>query len=166
MADLGWVKGDDGILVKDDQKLSLTLWSKSESSERKVSVVIQDQLADLGVDVIIEQFDPSSIRAEFKSGEQDLVVRSYGWDNADILEWFFNSSRLGYPNVAMWHDNESDYLMQKAMTRSRNAEERVENFREYHEYLLSKYIWAPIINSVNVHAVSERSKCLSPGSKS
>ena len=156
MADLGWVKGDDGILVKDDQKLSLTLWSKSESSERKVSVVIQDQLADLGVDVIIEQFDPSSIRAEFKSGEQDLVVRSYGWDNADILEWFFNSSRLGYPNVAMWHDNESDYLMQKAMTRSRNAEERVENFREYHEYLLSKYIWAPIINSVNVHAVSER----------
>jgi peptide/nickel transport system substrate-binding protein len=156
MADTGWVAGDDGVLVKDDQRLSLTLWSKSDSSERKIAVVIQAQLAELGVEVIIEQFDPSSIRAEYKTGEQDLVVRYYGWDNADILEWFFNSSRLGYPNVAMWHDNESDYLMQKAMTRSKNADERVENFREYHEYLLSQYLWAPIVNSVNIHAVAER----------
>jgi len=156
MADLGWVKGDDGILAKDGQKLSLTLWSKSDSSERKIAVVIQDQLAKLGVDVVIEQFDPSSIRAEFKTGKQELVVRSYGWDNADILEWFFNSTRLGYPNVAMWHDNESDYLMQKAMTRSKNAAERIVNFRAYHEYLLSQYIWAPIINSVNIHAIGPR----------
>ncbi|MBL1436355.1 MAG: ABC transporter substrate-binding protein [Rhodobacteraceae bacterium] len=156
MADLGWVVGDDGILVKDGERLSLTLWSKSDSSERKVSVVIQAQLAELGIDIVIEQFDPSSIRAEYKTGEQDLVVRSYGWDNADILEWFFNSTRMGYPNVAMWHDNESDYLMHNAMTRSKNAEERIENFREYHEYLLAQYLWAPIINSVNIHAVAER----------
>ncbi|MEE4243215.1 MAG: hypothetical protein V2I36_17260, partial [Desulfopila sp.] len=82
------------------------------------------------------------------------VVRSYDWDNADILEWFFNSTRPGYPNVAMWHDNESDYLMQKAMTRSKNSDERIANFKEYHEYLLSQYVWAPIINSVNNHAIN------------
>lgn len=156
MADLGWVKGDDGILVKDDKKLSMTLWSKSDSSERKISVIIQAQLAELGVDVVIEQFDPSSIRDQFKTGKQALVVRSYGWDNADILEWFFNSARLGYPNVAMWHDNESDYLMHKAMTRSKNADERIDNFREYHEYLLGQFIWAPIVNSVKIHAVNKK----------
>ena len=27
------------------------------------------------------------------------------------------ATRMGYPNAAMWHDNESDYLMQQAMTR-------------------------------------------------
>lgn len=156
MAEEGWKKGSDGILAKDGKELSLTLWSKSESAERKTAVVIQAQLLKLGIDVKIEQFDPSSIRAEFKKGRHDLVVRSYGWDNADILEWFFNSNRLGYPNVAMWHDNESDYLMHKAMTRSRNSEERIQNFKDYHEYLLSKYIWAPIINSVNTHAINNR----------
>ena len=104
----------------------------------------------------IEQFDPSSIKAEFKKGRHDLVVRSYGWDNADILEWFFNSTRPGYPTVSMWHDNESDYLMHKAMTRSKNSEERIQNFKDYHEYLLSQYIWAPIINSVNNHAINKR----------
>lgn len=158
MAEEGWKKGSDGILTKDGKKLSLSLWSKSDSDERKTAVVIQAQLAKLGIDVKIEQFDPSSIKAEFKKGRHDLVVRSYGWDNADILEWFFNSNKPGYPNVAMWHDNESDYLMQKAMTRSKNSEERIQNFKDYHEYLLSQYIWAPIINSVNNHAINNRVK--------
>ncbi len=152
----GWKAGSDGILVKDDKRLSLMLWSKSDSDERKIAEMIQAQLLNLGVEITIEQFDPSSIRAEFKKGNHDLVVRSYEWDNADILEWFFNSTRPGYPTVSMWHDNESDYLMQKAMTRSKTSEERIANFKEYHEYLLSQYLWAPIINSVNNHAISER----------
>lgn len=162
MAKEGWKKDSDGILTKEGKKLSLTLWSKSDSDERKTAVIIQAQLAKLGIDIKIEQFDPSSIKAEFKNGRHDLVVRSYGWDNADILEWFFNSNRPGYPNVAMWHDNESDYLMHKAMTRSKNSAERIQNFKDYHEYLLNLYIWAPIINSVNNHAISSRVKMPAP----
>lgn len=162
LAEDGWVKGSDDILEKEGKKLSLTLWSKSESAERKIAVTIQAQLAKLGLDIKIEQFDPSSIKAEFKKGKHDLVVRSYGWDNADILEWFFNSKRPGYPNVAMWHDNESDYLMHKAMTRSKTSEERIENFKDYHEYVLSQFLWAPIVNSVKNHAISTRVKMPTP----
>jgi len=162
MAAEGWTPGSDGILAKEGKKLTLGLWSKSDSDERKTAVVIQAQLAKLGVDVKISQFDPSSIRAEFKKGEHDLVVRSYGWDNADILEWFFNSKRPGYPTVAMWHDNESDYLMHKAMTRSKDSDERIQNFKDYHEYVLSQYLWAPIINTVNNHAISTRVEMPTP----
>ncbi len=156
MAQEGWKKNSDGILTKEGKKLSLSLWSKSNSDERKIAEIIQAELSQLGIDVKMEQFDPSSIKAEFKKGIHDLVVRSYGWDNADILEWFFNSTRPGYPNVAMWHDNESDYLMQKAMAHSKTSEERIQNFKDYHEYLLSQYLWAPIINTVNNHAISKR----------
>lgn len=155
MAQEGWKKDSDGFLTKEGTKLSLALWSKSNSVERKIAEMIQAELSQLGIEVKMEQFDPSSIKAEFKKGSHDLVVRSYGWDNADILEWFFNSKRPGYPTVAMWHDNESDYLMHKAMTRSKNSEERIQNFKDYHEYLLSQYLWAPIINTVNNHALSE-----------
>jgi len=162
MAKQGWKKDSDGILTKDGKKLSLALWSKSDSDERKTAVVIQAQLAKLGIDIKIEQFDPSSIKAEFKKNRHDLVVRSYGWDNADILEWFFNSNRPGYPNVAMWHDNESDYLMHKAMTRSKTSEERIVNFKEYHEYVLGQYLWAPIINTVKNHAISKSVKMPAP----
>ncbi len=153
----GWKMGPDGIRIdKEGKKLELKLLAKNESSYRRSAEVIQAQLAKAGVDVKITLMDPSSIRAYYKKGEHQLAVRSYDWENADILEWFLNSTRMGYPNAAMWHDNESDYLMQKAMTRSRTQEERVENFKEYHTYLLQQYLWAPFYLPAKIFAVGNR----------
>ena len=132
------------------------MWAKNESTFRRVAEVIQAQLAKVGVDAKITLLDPSTIRTQLRKGEQQLVIRSYSWENADILEWFLNSKRLGYPNAAMWHDNESDYLMQKAMTRARSMEERIANFKEYHSYVLSQYVWAPIYLPDQIFAVNER----------
>jgi peptide/nickel transport system substrate-binding protein len=153
----GWKMGEDGIRVdKDGKKLELKLLAKNESSYRRSAEVIQAQLLKAGVDVKITLMDPSSIRAYYKKGEHQLAIRSYEWENADILEWFLNSKRMGYPNAAMWHDNESDYLMQKAMTRSRSPEERVANFKEYHTYLLQQYVWAPFYLPDTIFAVGNR----------
>ncbi len=153
----GWKMGPDGIRVdKDGKKLELKLLAKNESSYRRSAEVIQAQLAKVGVDAKITLMDPSSIRAYYKKGEHQLAVRSYDWANADILEWFLNSKRMGYPNAAMYHDNESDYLMQKAMTRSRTQEERVANFKEYHTFLLNQYVWAPFYLPAKVFAVGNR----------
>jgi len=153
----GWKMGPDGIRVdKEGKELVLKLLAKNESSYRRSAEVIQAQLAKAGVDTKITLMDPSSIRAYYKKGDHQLAVRSYDWSNADILEWFLNSKRMGYPNAAMYHDNESDYLMQKAMTRSRTQEERVANFKEYHTYLLNQYVWAPFYLPAKVFAVSNR----------
>ncbi len=153
----GWKMGADGIRVdKDGKKLVLKMLAKNESSYRRSAEVIQAQLAEVGVDAKIMLMDPSSIRAYYKKGQHQLAIRSYEWENADILEWFLNSKRMGYPNAAMWHENESDYLMQKAMTRSRSQEERVTNFKEYHTYLLNRYVWAPFYLPDTIFAVGKR----------
>jgi len=153
----GWKMGADGIRVnKDGQKLVLKMLAKNESSYRRSAEVIQAQLASVGVEAKVTLLDPSSIRAHYKKGEHQLAVRSYEWENADILEWFLNSKHMGYPNAAMWHDNESDYLMHKAMTRSRTQEERIANFKEYHTYLLNRYVWAPFYLPDTIFAVSKR----------
>jgi peptide/nickel transport system substrate-binding protein len=153
----GWKAGSDGIRInKDGQRLELKIWAKNESTYRRVAEVIQAQLAKVGVDGKITLLDPSTIRTQLRKGEQQLVVRSYSWENADILEWFLNSKRMGYPNAAMWHDNESDYLMQKAMTRARSMEERIDYFKAYHSYVLTQYVWAPIYLPDQIFAVNER----------
>jgi peptide/nickel transport system substrate-binding protein len=153
----GYKMGPDGVRIDADGKpLNLKLWAKNESSYRRVAEVLQAQLAQVGVQTEITLLDPSTIRNEFKKGEHQLAVRSYNWENADILEWFFNSKRMGYPNAAFWHDNESDYLMQKAMTRSRTQKERIANFKEYHQYLLEQYVWAPIYLPDLLFAVGDR----------
>ena len=157
LEEAGWKVGPDGIRVdKDGNRLSLKMLAKNESSYRRVAEVVQAQLAAVGVDAQITLLDPSTIRAHLKNGEHQLAVRSYEWENADILEWFLNSTRMGYPNAAFWHDNESDYLMQKAMTRSRSQQERIDNFKVYHTYLLNQYVWAPIYLPDTIFGVSNR----------
>jgi peptide/nickel transport system substrate-binding protein len=153
----GWTMGPDNIRVNEDGKpLQLEMFAKNESSYRRLAVVVQSQLAEIGVEAKITLLDPTTIRDQLRKGEHDLAVRSYNWENADILEWFFNSKRMGYPNAAMWHDNESDYLMQRAMTRAKNTEERIKYFKDYHRYLLSQYIWAPIYLPDQLFGVNER----------
>lgn len=153
----GWKMGADGVRVDGDgNRLKLNMLAKNESSYRRSAEVIQAQLAAVGIETDITLMDPSSIRAFYKKGEHQLAVRSYEWENADILEWFLNSKRLGYPNACYWHDNESDYLMQKAMTRSRSQEERIANFKAYHSHVLNQYVWAPFYLPDTVFAVGKR----------
>jgi len=145
MTEAGWKDTDgDGILEKGGDKFVANLWIENTSVFRKVAEVVQEQLYKLGVDTKITQFDSITFKDKLQKGEQELLIRLYGWDNADILEWYFNSERMGYPNVAMWNDEKSDELMDKAMTKAATWEERVKYFFDYHEYLLKQFPWAPI----------------------
>ncbi|MFV0303488.1 MAG: ABC transporter substrate-binding protein [Paracoccus sp. (in: a-proteobacteria)] len=140
----GWAKGADGIREKDGQKLTVALWTQSDSVFRRLTEVVQAELKAVGFDPQIQTFDSSVIRDEYKTGEQQLAVRSYFWNNADIVDWFFGGDRLGYPNVSMFNDPKAEELRQKAMTGSATQDERVKNFTAYHAYVTSQFPYAPI----------------------
>ncbi len=139
----GWAAGSGRWRHKEGGRLRLNLWTRNTSEFRRVAEAIQAQLADLGIEVALTQLDQSSIRTQYHLGQHQLALRSYGSNNADVLEWFFNSARPGYPNVAMWNDARSDALMNAAMT-APTAQAREQAFTRYHEYLLSKFLWVPI----------------------
>lgn len=140
----GWTKGADGVREKDGAKLTVTLWTQNDSIFRRLTEVVQAQLKAVGFDPQIQTFDSSTIRDQYKSGDQQLAVRSYGWNNADIVDWFFGGDRLGYPNVSMFNDPKAEELRAKAMTGSKTSAEREANFTAYHEYVTSQFPYAPI----------------------
>ncbi|PZQ94592.1 MAG: 4-phytase [Cereibacter sphaeroides] len=140
----GWVKGADGVREKDGKKLTVSLWTQNDSVFRRLTEVVQAQLKAVGFDPQIQTFDSSTIRDQYKSGEQQLAVRSYFWNNADIVDWFFGGDRLGYPNVSMLNDPKAEELRAKAMTGSKTSAERVANFTDYHQYVTSLFAYAPI----------------------
>lgn len=144
----GWKAGPDGVRVKDGKPLTVKLWTQSDTEFRRVTEAVQAQLKSIGMNAEITVFDSSTIRDQYKKNEHQLAVRSYSWPNADILDWFFNGQRLGYPNISMWNDPKSEELNKKAMAGSRNWDERVANFKAYHEYLLSQFVFAPIYQPV------------------
>lgn len=140
----GWAMGPDGVRMKDGSPLNVSLWTQSDSMFRRLTEVVQAQLKAVGIQADIATFDSAMIRDQYKSGEQQIAVRSYYWDNADIVDWFFGADRLGYPNISMFVDDKAEALRAKSMTGSRNSTERVANFTAYHEYVLSQFPFAPI----------------------
>jgi peptide/nickel transport system substrate-binding protein len=149
----GWVAAADGTRSKDGAPLTVKLWTQNGTEFRRITEVIQAQLAAVGIRAEITVLDPSSINAEYRRGtEHQLAVRSYSWENADILDWFFSAERLGYPNVSMWVDPRAEELRVRAMTTARTWEERVEYFTEYHEYVLSQFVFAPIYQPIQSFA--------------
>ena len=151
----GWAMGPDGVRMKDGQPLKVTLWTQSDSIFRRLTEVVQAQLKAVGIEAEITTFDSSMIRDQYKTGEQQLAVRSYNWDNADIVDWFFGGDRLGYPNVSMFNDPKAEELRAAAMTGSKNMDERVANFTAYHEYVLTQFPMAPIYQPVQAYAYNK-----------
>jgi peptide/nickel transport system substrate-binding protein len=145
MAEVGWKDTDgDGILEKGGEKFVANLWVENVSIYRKTAEVVQGQLRKLGIDTKITQFDTITYHDRLKKGNQELFIDLYGWGNANILEYYFNSKRIGSWNFSMWDVEKSDELLDKAMTKALTWEERVEYFTDYHKYLLKQFPWAPI----------------------
>jgi peptide/nickel transport system substrate-binding protein len=82
----GWAMGADGVRAKDGQPLKVSLGTQSDSIFRRLTEVVQAQLKAVGIEAEITTFDSSMIRDQYKTGEQQLAVRSYTWDNADIVD--------------------------------------------------------------------------------
>lgn len=140
----GWIMGDDGVRTKDGEALEVKLFTQNGTEFTVLTQVVQAQLADIGMKAEITVFDSSTIRDEYKENRHQLAVRSYDWNNSDILDWFFSGERLGYPNVSMWKDEEGQRLNKVAMEGSANSDERIANFTAYHEYILSQHLMVPI----------------------
>ena len=140
----GWKAADDGMRSKDGQPLKVKLFTQNDTEFKRLTQVVQAQLKDVGMDAEITVFDSSTIRDEYKKNSHQLAVRGYDWNNADILDWFFSGERLGYPNISMWKNAESDALNKVAMAGSKTSAERIANFRTYHENILSQFLFVPI----------------------
>jgi peptide/nickel transport system substrate-binding protein len=151
----GWKMGANGVREKDGQPLKVSLWTQSDSIFRRLTEVVQAQLKAVGIEAEITTFDSSMIRDQYKTGTQQLAVRSYNWDNADIVDWFFGGDRLGYPNVSMFNDPKAEELRAKAMTGAKNMQERVANFTAYHDYVLTQFPMAPIYQPVDAVAYNK-----------
>lgn len=140
----GWTSGSDGVRTKDKKRLSIKLWTRSETEFKRTAEIVQAQLKALGMETEIVTFDNTTLRDQLRKGEHELVVSHYDWNNADILDWFYSAKNIPFPNSAMWNDVKSEELHDIAMLQSKNWDERVANFKKYQEYLLSQFTFTPL----------------------
>lgn len=81
LAGLGWVPGDDGVLVRDGERFSMLLRTFPDRPELpSVGAALQDQWAEIGVELEVSVSSYSEIPAGHQDGslEVALFARNYG----------------------------------------------------------------------------------------
>ncbi|MEZ3161210.1 ABC transporter substrate-binding protein [Microbacterium sp. BWT-B31] len=74
----GWAVGDDGIRVKDGQKLSFRLLTDASSpTEQSIAQYFQPWMKEIGIDIRVESSDSDTISAAAVSGDYDIYFS--GW---------------------------------------------------------------------------------------
>ncbi len=153
LAEAGWRDEDgDGIVeaygvegIEDGTKYEVKYWSDNTDEMRRLAEATQKMFADIGIKADIELMDKPTYDATLKEGGQQLFLRMYGWDNNDILEWFFHSKNLPYPNKTLTNDPKLDEMMDDANYQTATWEERDAKYVEIHKYLIDQICpWAPI----------------------
>jgi len=81
LAGLGWKPGDDGILVRDNERFSLTLRTFPDRPELPlIATALQDQWREIGVELEVSVSNYSEIPAGHQDGSLELALfaRNYG----------------------------------------------------------------------------------------
>ena len=97
----GWAIGSDGIREKDGVKLSLSYleFSPSYDSRLELAEFLKANLADIGVELVIEGLPIAQIQEKIAANDYDFVTTSFIAVDPDILntlyqsESYFNFSR-------------------------------------------------------------------------
>jgi len=81
LAELGWVPGHDGVLVRGDDRFSLTLRTFPDRPELPlIATALQDQWREIGVELEVSVSNYSEIPAGHQDGSLELALyaRNYG----------------------------------------------------------------------------------------
>jgi peptide/nickel transport system substrate-binding protein len=133
----GFVQGDDGIMEKDGEKLSLTLKvpiEKESEAVKRVVLAFKNYLSKIGVD----------IQGEFK--EFDVIFASWVFDDSADITSLFHSSEIGpwMNNFGAYSNPEVDsFIVESKLTL--DHEKRRTIYRKLHSMLAEEcpytFLW-------------------------
>jgi len=170
LAEAGWVMGDDGILVAENvegvdagTKFEVSYWTYQQDEYQRLAQVTQNMLAEVGIKANIQLMDSATYSDALKGGETELILRRYGWDNNDIIEWFHHGKYAPYPNYLGVNDPDFDAALDDANYNTATWGERDAKYVDIHKYLIEEwYPWAPIRQRADVFIGRSNLKSFKP----
>jgi peptide/nickel transport system substrate-binding protein len=112
LEEAGWTEGSDGIREKDGQPLKVVNLIVANFGMDEMSVAIQSQLREVGIDMEIRSAEAAATFAALDAGEHNCTWAFYWWaDPSGGLELFFRSDRIGSGNASFLASPELDKLL-------------------------------------------------------
>ncbi|MFA1643523.1 ABC transporter substrate-binding protein [Chryseomicrobium imtechense] len=149
LAESGYTETNgDGFVVKDGKPLSIELWVTQEPTMQRIAQVLQNQLKEVGIELRISVQEDATIRAQSPEGVHEMLLWTYGWYDADILNSMFGrglSTRVHYQN------DELISILEKARVVV-DTDERMALYEEAQRIIVEEAPWVPLFVRENVLA--------------
>lgn len=133
---------------------STTLWVRNEEQFVNIALVIQENLAELGIDVEIEQMEWGAYLDRTANGEQELYILGWTTVTADAdygLYALYHSENFGAPGNRSFHSTpELDDALERGRTEA-DEEARLAAYSEAQEILVDE---APNVNLIHQNFVA------------
>jgi peptide/nickel transport system substrate-binding protein len=138
------------MLQKDGRPLEFTVWTYPLLTNVRLAIIVQSHLRNVGINMKIEQVEVATLLAQTPRGEHDALLISYGWPDADILYFFFHSSRLPTTNRVHYSNPQVDKLLEEGQSTVEPAK-RLEVYKQLQRILLQEVPWVPLASPLSVN---------------
>lgn len=152
-ADGIWVRGEEG----QPQGLPLRgeLLTSTRAPNEAIATMLQSQFKAIGVPVEIQQLDARAVIQTSTKGKYDLLLWRYDWNDADVLNIYLSSDRIGSTNRVFYSNKTVDELLERAM-RELDEEARQQLYVEAQKIILTEAPWQPLYSPLDVIAIHSR----------
>ena len=156
LAQAGWTtRGNDGILERDGQPLTLKGVLMSWGELAKVGTILQAQWRSLGIDLQLETLSyPAALEAG-RNGTDHMVPFVFSGTDPDVMSTFFASSNIGSFNWSMVKDPEVDTWLDQA-ARLTDWSQRAPLYANVQQRVMDQAWVLPVRDQVNLDAASGR----------
>lgn len=155
--ELGYIDSDgDGILDKKGKKLSFKILIDANNVlKRKALLYIQNQLSQIGVEIVGEELPIPQIYAKSMIGDFDLIFFNYNtWLDFPVIFWH-TSGINSRQNVSLYSNTKTDALFDKLMA-TQDSGKRTEIMKQIHSIACDDVAGVFLFVKYNQVAVNSR----------
>jgi len=165
LRDSGWIRGTDGLIRKNGNILSFSIFTNFENEECvKVAQIIQHNVKSLGIEVTINQLEWQAFRHDVinrRAFEAVVLSRSYLWD-PDVYDlWHSSRMRQGDWNFMSYQSRKADSLLEKGR-KTIDREKRAELYKTFHAVIADEKPCIFLYNADGLFIGHKRIKGIKP----
>jgi len=155
LAEAGFTQDADGVWGHGDEKLGGVLLTSTRAPNEAIATVLQSQFKAIGVPIEIQQLDARAVITTSTKGEYDLLLWRYDWNDADVLNIYLSSDRIGRTNRVFYINKTVDELLERAM-HEMDQQTRNQLYVEAQKIILTEAPWQPLYTPLDVLAIRDR----------
>lgn len=145
LIDAGFERQDDGGWKQSatGEPLSLEILTSTRAPNEAIATVLQDQLGRAGIPVSIKALESTAASELAGKGEYQAFLWRYDWNDADVLNVYLSTARIGRTNRTFYSNPELDQILASAAAELDDAT-RNQLYSQAQRILIAEHPWIPL----------------------